>query len=196
MRYIGNMNTQTHRFKCTVAALFLGVGFSLPLPVLAQDQQTPLDKLYQELLEADVDSYARIERQIVAQWEKSGSPAMDLLLRRGQDALEEGNPEVAVQHFTAVVDHSPDFSEGYFGRATSYYALGMVGPAMADIQTTLRLNPRHFEAMRGLASIMQELERVDDALELYELILSMNPQSQEANDAVDALQIELQGRAL
>lgn len=196
VRYIGLMITQTHRFKCIVAALFLGVGFSLPLPVSAQDEQTPLDQLYQELLGADEDSYARIERQIIAQWEKSGSPAMDLLLRRGQEALQEGNPDVAVQHFSAVVDHAPEFSEGYFGRATSYYAMGLIGPALSDIETTLRLNPRHFEAMRGLANIMRELERVDDALELYALILELNPQSPEARQAVDTLQVELEGRAL
>lgn len=182
----------THRFKCTVAALFLGVGFSLP----AFAQETTLDELYQELLEADEATYARVEQRIIAQWEKSGSPAMDLLLRRGQEALDEGTPEVAVEHFSALVDHAPQFSEGYFGRATSYYLLGLMGPALEDIQTTLRLNPRHFEAMRGLATIMQELERPADALELYQLILAMNPQSEETRMSIDFLKMQLEGQAL
>ena len=192
MRYITVMVTQTHRFKYTVAALLLGVGFSLPLSA----QQADLDTLYQNLLEADETSYSRIEQQIIAQWEKSGSPAMDLLLRRGQDALDDGAPDVAVEHFSALVDHAPEFSEGYFGRATSYYLLGLIGPALSDIQTTLRLNPRHFEAMRGLAAMMQELERPADALELYELILAINPQSQEARDSVKILKQQLEGQAL
>ncbi len=186
------MVTHTHRFKYIVAALFLGVGFSLPLSA----QEGALDELYQELLNADDTSYARIEQQIIAQWEKSGSPAMDLLLRRGQDALNEGAPDVAVEHFSALVDHAPDFSEGYFGRATSYFLLGMMGPALEDIQTTLRLNPRHFEAMRGLAAIMQELERPADALELYELILAINPKSEEARQSVEALKLQLEGQTL
>jgi tetratricopeptide (TPR) repeat protein len=186
------MVTQTHRFKYTVAALLLGVGFSLPLSA----QPADLDALYQELLEADETSYPRIEQQIIAQWEKSGSPAMDLLLRRGQDALSDGAPDVAVEHFSALVDHAPGFSEGYFGRATSYYLLGLMGPALEDIQTTLRLNPRHFEAMRGLAAMMQELERPEDALELYELILAINPQSQEARETIKILKLQLEGQAL
>ncbi|WP_373635597.1 tetratricopeptide repeat protein [Yoonia sp. SS1-5] len=186
------MTTLTHRFKYIVAALFLGVGFSLP----AFAQQTALDELYQELLDADAESYLAVEQRIIAQWEKSGSPAMDLLLRRGSDALEEGDTDAALEHYSALVDHAPDFASGYFGRATAYYLRGLVGPALADIRTTLRLNPRHFEAMRGLATIMQDLERPADALELYQLILEINPQSAQTREAIDVLQVQLEGQAL
>ncbi len=186
------MDTHTHRFKCIVTALVLGVGFSLP----AHAQETTLDDLYQELLEADETTYQRVERRIVAQWGKSGSSAMDLLLRRGQDALDDGQPDIAAEHFSALVDHAPAFAEGYYGRATSYYLMGMIGPALADIGEALRLNPRHFEAMRGLATIMQELERPDDALELHEMILAISPQSAETQDAIEYLTLQLEGRSL
>jgi len=183
---------QRHRFKCIVTALCFVVGFSLP----GFAQQTTLDELYQELSEADESTYVRIERQIIAQWEKSGSAAMDLLLRRGKDALDDGQPDVAVEHFTALIDHAPDFAEGYYGRASSYYLLGMTGPALDDIRQTLALNPRQFEAMRGLASIMEELERPEDALELYQMILSMNPSSAEVLESVERLNLQLEGLAL
>ncbi|MEL6684601.1 MAG: tetratricopeptide repeat protein [Pseudomonadota bacterium] len=186
------MVTQTHRFKCIVTALCFAVGFSVP----AFAQQTTLDELYQELAEADESTYARIEGQIIAQWEKSGSAAMDLLLRRGKEALEEGQPDVAVEHFTALIDHAPDFSEGYYGRASSYYLLGLTGPALDDIRQALVLNPRHFEAIRGLAIIMEELERAEDALELYEMILVMHPNSEEVLGSVDRLKLQLEGQSL
>lgn len=155
-----------------------------------------MDELYQELAEADEATYIRIERRIIAQWEKSGSPAMDLLLRRGKDALEDGAPDAAVEHFTALVDHAPDFAEGYYGRASSYYLLGLTGPALDDIRRALTLNPRHFEAMRGLAVIMEELQRPDNALELYEMVLAMNPNSAEALASVERIKLELEGLAL
>ena len=186
------MGMQTHRFKCTVTALCFAVGFSLPV----QAQQTTLDELYQELADADDSTYARIEGQIIAQWEKSDSAAMDLLLRRGKDALEDGAPDAAVEHFTALVDHAPDFAEGYYGRASSYYLMGLTGPALEDIRQALTLNPRHFEAMRGLAIIMEELERPEDALELYEMILTMNPNSEDVLGSVDRLELQLEGQAL
>ena len=186
------MGMQTHRFKCIVTALCFAVGFSLPVDA----QQTTLDELYQELAEADESTYARIEGQIIAQWEKSGSAAMDLLLRRGKDALQDGTPEIAVNHFTALVDHAPEFAEGYYGRASSYYLMGLTGPALDDIRQALALNPRHFEAMRGLAAIMEELQRPEDALELYEMILTMNPNSAEATGSVDRLKLQLEGQSL
>lgn len=186
------MVTLTYPFKCIVTALFLALGFSLP----AAAQESRLDELYQQLLEADADNYLRIESQIMIEWERSGSPAMDLLLRRGKEALDEGTPELAVEHYTALVDHAPDFAEGYYGRASSYYDLGLLGPALDDIRQTLVLNPRHFEAMRGLGSIMQELDRTADALELFELILTINPQSQEAQETIAFLKTQLEGQAL
>ncbi len=192
MRYITVMVTLIDRFKCVVAALSLTFGFSLPV----YGQQTPLDELYQELSEADAANATRIERQIINEWEKSGSAAMDLLLRRGKDALEDGQPDVAVEHFSALVDHAPDFAEGYYGRASSYYALGLTGPALDDIQQVLRLNPRHFEAMGGLAAVMEELGRPEDALEIYRLILDIHPQSAIALEANERLALQLEGQAL
>lgn len=180
------------QFKHIVTALCLWLGFAGA--VLAQEPA--LDDLYQQLRDADQATYARVERQIIAEWEKSGSPALDLLLRRGKDALDDGQPEVAVEHFTAAVDHAPDFAEAYYGRASSYYLLGLTGPALDDIREVLALNPRHFEAMRGLAIIMEELERPQDALELYQMILTLNPMSAEALDSVDRLQLQLEGQAL
>ena len=110
------MVTLTHRIKRIVTALFLAVGISLP----AFAQETTLDELFQELLEADEDTYARIENQLIGELDKSGSPAMDVLLRRGQDALRDGQPEAAAEHFSALVDHAPNFAGGYYGRATAY----------------------------------------------------------------------------
>lgn len=186
------MGTHRHRFKCIVTALLLWVGFSLPLAA----QDASLDDLYAQLAEADAATYERIEQQIINAWGKSGSAAMDLLMRRGKDALDEGAPDAALEHFTALLDHAPDFAEGYYGRATSYYLLGLTGPALEDIRQALILNPRHFEAMRGLAIIMEELERPDDALDLYEMILAINPQSVDTQQSIDRLKLELEGQAL
>ena len=186
------MGTQTLRFKCIVTALSLSVGFSAP----AVAQETILDRLYQELAEADAESYVRVEQQIITEWGKSGSPAMDLLLRRGNDALDDGAPDIAVEHFSALVDHAPDFAEGYYARASSYYLLGLTGPALEDIRQALALNPRHFEAMRGLATILEELQRPQDAIELYQMILKINPQSADVQQSKARLQLQLEGQAL
>lgn len=121
---------------------------------------------------------------------------MDLLLRRGKDAMQEGTPDVAAEHFSALIDHAPDFAGGYYGRASAYYALGLIGPAMDDLQTVLTLNPRHFEAMRGLATIMREQDRPGDAMTLYQMILEINPQSADIQAEIADLQLQMEGQAL
>ena len=186
------MDTLTDRFKCVVAALSIAIGVSAP--VYAQD--AGIDQLYQDLAESDESTASRIAGQIVTEWEKSGSPAMDLLLRRGTEALEDGQAEVAVDHFSALVDHAPMFAQGYYGRASSYFLLGQTGPALDDLRQVLALNPRHFEAMAGLAVIMEELGRDQDALEIYRMILDIHPQLVPALDAVDRLEQSLEGQAL
>ncbi|MEO1639190.1 MAG: tetratricopeptide repeat protein [Pseudomonadota bacterium] len=186
------MVTLAHRFKYIVTALLLAVGFSGP----AFAQNAALDDLFAQLAEADPQTASRLERQIITEWGKSGSAAMDLLLRRGKDALDDGQPDAAVDHFSALVDHAPDFAEGYYGRASSYYLLGLTGPALDDIRQVLALNPRHFEAMQGLALIMEELQRPQDALEIYTMVLELHPHAAQAVSAVERLELQLQGQAL
>lgn len=192
MRYITDMMVEHFRFKCIVTALVLG--FSFTTPVVAQTER--LDQLFAELLQADENDSYRIERQIISEWGKSGSPAIDLLMRRGQDALEDGVPEAALDHFSALVDHAPDFAEGYFQRATAYYLLDEFGPAMADLAEVLARNPRHFEAMRGLAIMMEETDRPAQALDLYRMMLDITPQSMQAREDADRLQQQLEGQAI
>ena len=155
-----------------------------------------MDELYQLLREADEDGVHRIEERIEAEWDKSGSPAMDLLLRRGQEAMEAGQPDIAVDHFSALVDHAPEFASGYYGRASAYYALGLTGPALEDLRSTLLLNPRHFDAMRGVAALLEEGERPEDALRLYQMIAEINPHSPEVQADLDRLKLQLEGQAL
>ena len=137
------MTSVAHPFKCIVAAFGLAVGFSLPLAA------ETLDEMFEALAVAGPEEAQRIEDRIVTAWSKSGSASMDLLLQRGSDALDAGEYQAAVEHFTAAIDHSPDFAEAYHGRATAYYLLDYYGPALDDLRQALVLEPRHFGALRG-----------------------------------------------
>ncbi|MEY1554874.1 tetratricopeptide repeat protein [Yoonia sp. R2331] len=183
------MNTRSTIINFSVAALL-----TFASPAWAQDAE--LDRLFDELAQAAPEDADRIAGQINTAWGRSGSPAMDLLLRRGEDALEAGDVQAALEHFSALVDHDPAFAEGYNGRATAYYLSGMMGPALEDIRQVLRLNPRHFGALRGLAIMLEELERPEDALEVYREVLALHPHAEGVNEAVDRLDIQLEGQSL
>ncbi len=184
------MGTLGHSFNFIVTAFSLVVWFSTPLAA------STLDELFEQLANADAQTQSRIEGQIITQWERSGSAAMDLLLRRGKEALDEGAPDIAIEHFSALVDHAPDFAEAYNGRATSYYLVGLIGPALNDLQQVLALEPRHFGAMRGLAVILEGLDRPTQALEAYRAVLDLNPASTDALEAVERLELQLEGQVL
>ena len=186
------MTTLTHHIKRTVAAF--AVTFTLTGSVFAQE--TGLDDLFQELSTATEANHARIADRVIARFERSGSAAMDLLLRRGDDALEEGDDIAAIEHLTALVDHAPDFAEGYHRRATAYFRAGLMGPALDDLRQTLVLNPRHFRAMFGVGILLEELGRTDEAVAAYEAVLEVYPLEPDATEALARLALEIEGQAI
>jgi tetratricopeptide (TPR) repeat protein len=155
-----------------------------------------VDSLLDRLRTAEAGEARRIERQIWLEWSKSGSPAMDLLLQRGRDAMEAGEIDLAIAHFSALVDHAPDFAEGWNARATAYFQKGEFGPSVADIARTLELNPRHFGALAGFGMILEATDRPAEALEVYRAALAIHPHLEGVLDAVERLQKETAGQDL
>ncbi len=176
------------RFKPVVAAGFLAL--ALAGPGLADDR---LDDLFTALREADAETGAAIEGRIWEEWSHSGSPAMDLLLERGRAAMAEGDFMLAIEHFTALVDHAPEFPEGYNARATAYFRAGLYGPSLADIRTTLALNPRHFGALAGLAAIFEELGEKKGALAAYREVEKLFPAREGLRETIDRLSRQVEG---
>jgi tetratricopeptide (TPR) repeat protein len=178
-----------NRFVAAVFGLFLAAS-----AVFAEGSK--LDDLFSRLGDSSEDEAQRITEEIWIEWSKSGSAAMDLLLERGRDAMMAGDIEAAIEHFSALIDHAPEFAEGYNARATAYYQIGDLGPSVADIARTLELNPRHFGALSGLAMIFEEIERPDRALEAYKAAIAVNPHLTEVNEAIIRLESDLAGQDL
>lgn len=171
------------------AAFLLG-----SMPAMADTAR--LDDLFQQLQTSTDEEAGQITESIWMEWSKSGSPAMDLLLKRGRQALAAGQPLLAIQHFTALIDHAPDFAEGYNARATAYFQSGDLGPSVSDIANTLALNPRHFGALSGLGAIFEQLDEPAKAVEVYKAALAINPHMPEIEDAVKRLETSLAGQEL
>lgn len=147
-----------------------------------------MEELFERLQLATPETYEPIEEEIWQEWSKSGSPAMDLLLKRGRDALEAEEYDVAIEHFTALTDHAPDFAEGWHSRATAYYSAGLYGPSLDDLERVLAINPKHFGAMVGLATIFEELGYDREALEVYQAVKQLHPHRPNVNDAIRRLE--------
>lgn len=178
--------------KCAVTALV--VSLTIQAGFAADDAE--LEALFEGLKTADPAAAQQIESRIYEIWSQSGSPSMDLLLERGREALNEGDTKLAIEHFTALVDHAPDFAEGYNARATAYFQNGQFGPSLEDIRTTLALNPRHFAAMSGLALILEELGRLEDSLAAWREVQKIHPSREGLEAAIDRLERQTGGETL
>lgn len=183
-----------------VAAVAAALALALPAP--AQQRAAPADgaadvaALLDELAQASPGGARRIERQIARAWAQSGSAAADYLFQRGEAALQAGDPEAAIAHFSAVIDHAPDFAEAFAARARAYYMANRLGQALADLETVLRAEPRHFEALAGLGLILEQIERPEDARAAYAAALAVHPNYAQMREALTRLDLALAGLAL
>jgi tetratricopeptide (TPR) repeat protein len=151
-----------------------------------EDQQA--SRLLQQLQSAPPDQTAALARDLEQMWSRSGSPALDLLLMRGRDAIEAGDLVAAIEHLTALTDHAPLFAEGWHAHARAYYGRGLLGPALGDLQQALLLNPDNYNALYGLALIFADIGDAPRAARALEQVLALHPHHSKAKTALQSLQ--------
>ncbi len=173
----------------TFAAIVLlsGQGFA---------QSVDEEALLNRLAGADAAEALGIDRELQALWKKSGSASMDLLLKRGRDALEEDDSATAIEHLTALTDHAPEFAEGWHMRATAFYNADLYGPAVADLERALALNPNNYRAIFGLGTILEMFGDEKRAFEAYARAKAIHPHFEEVVQALDRLRARVEGQTL
>lgn len=168
--------------KLIVTALLASTVFASG--VVAQDREA---ELLLALRDAPESEAQRIDRELSLIWDNSGSAAMDLLLKRGREAMEAEDYTLAIEHFSALTDHAPDFAEGWHARATAYYRAELFGPALDDLQRALSLNPYQYDAIFGLGIMFQDFGDYDRAARAFDQVLEMNPHHEHAKSARERL---------
>lgn len=185
------MGTHLRKLYPVVTALSLTVGNSLPVAA-----QSSLDEKLQALRDAEPAEATRLTREIEREWSQSGSTALDMLLRRGRDALENEQPDIAIEHLTALIDHAPGFAEGWHARATAFYMKDLYGPALNDLEKALTLNPDNYNAIFGLGVMFQEFGDSARAERAFQQVLDLHPHHENATKALEQLKAQGIGRTL
>jgi len=186
--------SRTHaKYKPIIAATAALVMYSIPGAALAD---RAADLLADLRAAPDAAQAERLEKELRLEWSKSGSAAMDLLLKRGRDALEVQDTAAAIEHLTALTDHAPGFAEGWAELALAYYSAEMLGPSMDALEHTLALNPDHFGALQGVAAIYEQLGDTGLAYRAYSQVLDLRPHDETVTEAMQRLETEVRGTAL
>jgi len=178
--------------KRIVAVFFATAVFCLP----ATAGEDRLDALLAQLTEAEPAEARKVAAEIEMEWSKSGSPAMDLLLRRGQDAIEAGENTAAIEHLSALTDHAPGFVEAWHLRSVAFFRQDRYGLALADIQRALALEPRHFNVIYGLGVLLEEMGQYALAHDAFSRVLAIHPHHENVSSARERVARQLGGAEL
>lgn len=180
------------------ADLALAQTKAAPAPQPAVTEAPPtLDRLFDELKrERKEHAAARIADRIWERWRRSGSSSIDLLMLWSDDAMKAEKFAVALDFLDQVTVLQPDYAEGWNKRATVHFMMKNFRKSMADIDQTLRLEPRHFGALSGMGQILKDTGQKQLALRAYERVLAIYPMMRSAQNEVATLSEELAGQGI
>jgi tetratricopeptide (TPR) repeat protein len=147
-----------------------------PAPEQPATEPPSVDALFDRLYATENPLEGRqIEDKIWAAWMESGSDTVDALMKGGVKVMDAGDYKRAEDIFSAMIELKPDYAEAYNKRATVRYLAGDYAGSVADIERTLKIEPRHFGALSGLAVIMEKLDNLPEALHAWRRALAADP---------------------
>ena len=163
----------------------------------AQKKQAELDHLLAVLKRtANQKEAAKISRQIQGLWSQSGSDTIDLLMQWAEDGINQQDYARALDFLDNVVALQPDYAEGWARRAAVHVQLNDLTLAMSDLQRSLELEPRNYNALFLVGSILEMTGRNKLALHAYEDALKIYPQMQRAQKRVGDILEDQTGQAI
>lgn len=163
--------------------------------VVPADKAAELDGLFARLAAAkDRTEAAGVEAEIRQRWAASGSATDDLLLSWTAKSVAAGDAAGALDILDELTVRRPAFAEAYYRRGTLHLLAGRVSQALGDLQTVLRIEPRHFLAMKELAEVLESLDQHERALEVLRRLQVIDPQFEGLSEAIEAIVAGSHGR--
>ena len=168
----------------------------VPVPEPVSRAKT-LDNLFQRLAKAATPAEAAsIKSQIRELWLASGSATVDLLLSRDAEAALAHDMALRRRLLEAVTRLAPDNPEGWDRRAELDYSEQRFDAAMTDLGHVLTAEPRHFDALESLASLLKEIGRNELALKAFRQLETLDPTSANLKSEIEDLARKVEGQKI
>jgi tetratricopeptide (TPR) repeat protein len=166
-----------------------------PVKVLTKPER--LDALFNDLKKAKSPAVAEgVAARISREWADSGSASVNVMMNWANEAMEAKKYPIAMDFLDQVVVLQPDYAEGWNRRATLHFMMDNYAKSMADIEKTLKLEPRHYGALSGMGQIFMVLDKKELALRSYERALEVYPMMRNLQEQVGQLADELAGNRI
>lgn len=164
----------------------------LSLPAAAQPKPTAraaeFDALFAGLKAATNEATsAKIEARLRQLWSQSVAPSAGLLLNRSARELNADAAQDALDDVEAALVIDPAAPEAYHRRALARSALGDFPGALADLNETLRREPRYYPALQSLSRLAEERGDHKGALSAWEKVLEINPKAPDGEERLQSL---------
>jgi tetratricopeptide (TPR) repeat protein len=163
----------------------------LTVPALAQtpaERASALNHLLDALKAAPSEEVAApLEQKIMLNLVQAGSPVVTLLMSSGSREMQADANQAAIEDFTDAITLDPNVAEAYHQRARARFAAGDVPGAIADIEQTLKHEPRDFAALRTLAAIAESRKDWKGAYAAWQKLLAIDPMTPGGEDKLKDL---------
>jgi predicted Zn-dependent protease len=154
----------------------LGVVLSLDKRAPALNAPRRLDALFRELAKgAPSRAPEDIEDLIWSVWISHPDPDAEGTMVAAVEAMAAGALDLAKPLLDRLTEEFPDWAEAWNKRATLAFIEKNDEEALAFIERTLALEPRHFGAVAGYAQICLRHGRMREARAAFQIALGINP---------------------
>ena len=154
-----------------IISIFININF-----LYADDRNSELNRLFNELKIKDQSSSFKIEQKIWKIWSTHpNNDELTSMLSVGSDFVNNNQYPKAVEIFTKVIELDPSWAEAWNKRATVLYMMGEFEKSQNDIDEVLKLEKRHFGALAGQGLVNIELENYEKAIMSYEEAMKIYP---------------------
>ena len=142
----------------------------------ANERESQLDKLFNELKKNISSSSPRIAQQIWTLWSTHPTDEkLTSILDEGSRLVQDQKLVKAIDIFTDAIEMDPTWAEAWNKRATVYYMVGEFQKSQDDIDKVLELENRHFGALAGQGMVNIQLKNYDKAKLSYQKAQEIYP---------------------
>ena len=145
----------------------------------ANERDTQLDKLFDELKKNIPSLSSEIEQQIWILWSTHPTnKKLTALLDQGSRLVQDQQFNRAIDVFSETIEIDPSWAEAWNKRATVFYMVGEFQKSQDDIDKVLELENRHFGALAGQGLVNIQLRNYEKAILSYKKAQEIYPSMQ------------------
>ena len=182
------------RQPAAILALLAGLGLG---PAVAQtaSPQVVTEHMMTALQQAtDSTAASIIEAHLRGYLLKAATPAVSLLVERGNRELGAGQAGEAVTDFSSAIDLQPELAELYRLRALARFQGGDYPGALRDLEQAVRIEPRDFVAFEDLSHMAEQHGDAKGAYAAQKKLLELDPKTEGGEARLDQLRRKAYGQ--